>query len=540
MRDPVWTLVRRRISTGLAYWLSAMGYDLKDRSISNRAYFIYFLLFWLAWFVAVFALLGGGIASFLNLLQPASANSLIVSICVYGLILWLLIQLWLVTHRSPFVFSEEDAYLLCMTPVSRQKVSLGWFLQGWLATAVPMAVVVITFSFGIVDLQFQGTLTFAQIASYLAASLHALVIILPFQLGLQAALWAIGAFRLRPGRNTRWYPLIAIFVILVFLIGFLISPLHNALVYIFRFFIANGLPGNTPGNPLWIVLTFSLLMMFLGVLLLVWASRRIHLGQAARETSRLFAMREARSYMQTDVINVFRQRKRLGTHHSPSKLLVADAGGGILFRKDLLQSLRGLKFGDVINWLVILGLAFGMFLSLNWGLQLVIAGFWTVRVGILLTQRLRRDIARWWIIRSLPIRSAEIFRYDLALLWGICTFMSWLAAGFAGLSIIDLLYSLLLLPILAASAGTATASDILRRSKTRVIMSPSIAEENVPQPNVLGVLQALVSTLIPFGIFVGSRTVSGGAAWGWISLPVAVFILLINVNFLLSAYRWIE
>lgn len=44
------------------------------------------------------------------------------------------------------------------------------------------------------------------------------------------------------------------------------------------------------------------------------------------------------------------------------------------------------------------------------------------------------------------------------------------------------------------------ALDILRHSKARVLMPPSLAEENVPRQNIGGVVPWLISVLIPFGV----------------------------------------
>ncbi len=56
---PVWILFRRRTLSRLEYWLKALGYNLRDRSLNNKLYLVYFSAFWLLWIVVVFALLAG-------------------------------------------------------------------------------------------------------------------------------------------------------------------------------------------------------------------------------------------------------------------------------------------------------------------------------------------------------------------------------------------------------------------------------------------------------------------------------------------------
>jgi hypothetical protein len=67
--DPVWTLFSRRTISRLAYWLSALGYNLRDRSVSNRIYLVYFCFFWIVWVTAVFALLGGAVADVFHAIE---------------------------------------------------------------------------------------------------------------------------------------------------------------------------------------------------------------------------------------------------------------------------------------------------------------------------------------------------------------------------------------------------------------------------------------------------------------------------------------
>lgn len=71
-------------------------------------------------------------------------------------------------------------------------------------------------------------------------------------------------------------------------------------------------------------------------------------------------------------------------------------------------------------------------------------------------------------------------------------------------------------------------------------MSPSLAEENVPGQNIWGVLQGLISVLLPFGILVLSSAYPGQPVWGSTAIPLAAFITWLNRKAVLAAYRWIE
>ena len=133
--DPVWIFFYRQIYSNVAYWLRVLGYDLRDRSPTNLLYFIYFAVFWLVWVVLVFAYLGYALEWIWGFLSVDHPVALTIQIGALLLATWGLINLWQVTARSPFVFSETDAYLLCQSPVSRRSVGFAWFLMDWFRTA---------------------------------------------------------------------------------------------------------------------------------------------------------------------------------------------------------------------------------------------------------------------------------------------------------------------------------------------------------------------------------------------------------------------
>jgi hypothetical protein len=199
--DPVWLLFRRRSFSRLSYWCLVLGYDFRDRSLTNRFYFVYFILFWLVWAVAVFALLGHTLAGFFVTLSAASPADTIILLGAWAFALWGLDQFSQVTGRSPFVFSEPDAFLLCQAPVDRRSVGAAWFLLDWFVMALPFAAASVLFSFTLQDYALPAAFNILDLLGYFSASLRALAVILPLQMGLQAALWGLGAWRLRRDRS---------------------------------------------------------------------------------------------------------------------------------------------------------------------------------------------------------------------------------------------------------------------------------------------------------------------------------------------------
>jgi hypothetical protein len=230
--------------------------------------------------------------------------------------------------------------------------------------------------------------------------------------------------------------------------------------------------------------------------------------------------------------------RRLGKRRAASQL-PARPGMWMLIWKDAIQSQRSFRLSQALSWLSVFGTSLGMFLSTNFYLQLVFGGFWTIVLASLTSHRLRNDLARWWLLRSLPLRMADLLILEVGSSWGLGVLMGWLGLAFTRLPFTYILIAAVLLPVLGANAALSNVYDILRRSKARELMSPSIAEENVPRQNVVGVLLGLVSVLTPFGILAWSFTQPAGLVFSLAALPIGAFITLLNWNLTLSAYRWI-
>jgi hypothetical protein len=171
---------------------------------------------------------------------------------------------------------------------------------------------------------------------------------------------------------------------------------------------------------------------------------------------------------------------------------------------------------------------------------MVLAGVWTIGIGSFTTRRLRSDLARWWLLRSLPLSPGDLLKDEILLSGGICTLVGLAAMAFSRLTVLNSLSAAVLLPILVANAALAAMQDILRQSKARTLMAPSLAEENVPRQNIWGVLQGLISVLIPYGILVWSFA---GLRWPVLvaaSFTLAAIFTWLNRKAVLSAYHWIE
>jgi hypothetical protein len=247
----------------------------------------------------------------------------------------------------------------------------------------------------------------------------------------------------------------------------------------------------------------------------------------------------ARSYGQFELVDTILMRRRLGTTHDASRLLRGN-GRLIILRKAMLQSLRTLRLRDAANVIWVLGLSMAMFRTSSLALQLVFAGVWTVVMGGFMTSRLRNDLAHWWLWRGLPLRAANLFSEELAFPWGTAVLLGWIALLVSDMPGPAVLAGAVMVPLLAASVAMAASADILRRARSRVLMSPSLADENVPRSGVGGVILALASVLIPYATLVWAASVPGGAVLGLVAVPTALAVVWLNGRALLAAYQRME
>jgi hypothetical protein len=540
--DPVWILFRRRTFSSLAYWCLALGFDMRDRSVNNRFYFIYFCAFWLAWILAVLTLLGSALAGvFKSLPAGSSLPALVILFGAFLLAVWGLVQLWQVTGRSPFIFGESDAFLLCQAPVRRRSVGLAWFLMDWFGTVLPFAAGAILVSFALVETALPHTAGLQDLPAYFIASLRALAIILPLQLGLQAGLWGLGAYRLRrdqPPKSWPWLHL-AIFPLALGLLATVFLPGWGAIILAPLTILLQAAFSNTLSLSAWLVRAgLGLLVMALGLVnLLVWGNR-MHLGRAAQETRLQSNIRLAHGIMNFELAGILKHQSRMKATRSPSRLPVRN-GVWMLAWKDLIQSWRSLRTSQVLRWIWIFFLGLGIFLAPNWVVRLIVGGIWAVSLGGLAANRMRNDLARWWLLRSLPLRDADLLLVQLGPACGMGCMLGWLALALANLPAPTGWLAAMLLPFLVSSAALGAARDILDHAEARVLMTPGLAEENVPKLDIQGVFTILMSVGLPLGILTWGISHPGGLALALLSLPVSVLITGLNFKSTLSAYRWI-
>ncbi len=338
----------------------------------------------------------------------------------------------------------------------------------WFGTAIPISIVTVLFSFTLTEITFLDTTSLQSISTYFVSTLRSLTIVLPLQMGLQAGLYGLGAFRLRRDRlpeKSFWLRLsvlpfgVALFAAIFFpnwrliFLAPLILPLQAAF--------------GSVNSPIGFVSTVGivLLILFVGMAsLLIW-SDRMHLGRAAQETRLVSAIRSARSVMNFELANNIQRQSKMRATRTPSPLPVR-SGVWMLIWKNLVQSVRSLETRQVVRWFFVFLLMTGSFLSSGWVVQLILGGFWAVLLGSLSTNQLRGDLARWWLLRSLPFQNSKLILSLLGPSWTLGVLIGWLALALTNPPFTWLFIALL--PFLAACAALASAHNILENAKTRI------------------------------------------------------------------------
>ena len=199
-----WFVRIRQMETRFKFYLAILGYDRRDTSLTHKIYLVYAAVFFALWGFAVMSLLAGSGSIFLSYISKADPSLAAVRLGWLALVGWGIYILFQATRRSPLVFSEEDAYLICQTPVNRRAVALAWFPADWLETALAFWAIAVVLGFSLAELRIGPKIGLVNLPEYVTTGLRALGALLPVQLGLHALLWAIGCIRLWRERGPAW------------------------------------------------------------------------------------------------------------------------------------------------------------------------------------------------------------------------------------------------------------------------------------------------------------------------------------------------
>ncbi len=525
----VWLVRSRQMLSQLDFWLILVGYSRKSRSLSNWIYLVYVFIFFSIWIFAVLLLLADYGGQALRALPFGSPFLAAAAVGGAALLAVFLIELGSASRRSPFIFSEVDSTLLCLTPVDRRAVALIWFLHNWLVRSPFLWAGAIVLGYAYIEAQALGELGTADLPRYLIAGLRMLSVFLPLLLAAQSLAWSVGAWRLGWRRDRpilRWMaPALALLVLGAWVIGSTGSgTTFPAWAWGMAFPVRAGLGAASLAGGIGI----GVLLAIAGLYLLWAAAAKMSLARAAQETHGQETLQRAVLFGANDLAQKIRQRQRLGAGKKPSRLPVRP-GLAALAWKNSVQGLRSFTIGQLLPWLWILGLSLAVMQASAAGTIIWMLLVWIFFLGGPSVQSLRRDLSRWWLLHQLPYASEQLVLMDLGIplaavaLIGVAALVLAPRLGMA----VPAAMGWLFLPG-AAGVILAAAADVLRQCK-----SGHLIAGNAPDRSLLSVL---IGGLV-FGI-------PGGIAW--LALEVLSFPAWLGITAMLAAcvgidyglYRW--
>ncbi len=288
----VWLVRSRQLMRRIKFWIMIVGYDPGDRSITHRVYLIYVVIFFSLWGFAVLALFADQVALFLSWLGITDPVRTAIVFTAGILLTDVLVQCYRYAKRSPFKFSEDDASLICLTPVDRRQVALAWMFGEWIPAGLPYWAFTVTLSFSFLQLAQPAGLIAVNLPYYVLAALRAMSILLPLHLALMTFSYIFGAIRLRGENDLPYLRLVPVSVAAVLLLLSKYNPtflrtIFSPLIYPLEagFGIAQWGAG--------FALVF--LMALLSLLGLYLVTLRLNLSRASQESQHQREFKPARS-----------------------------------------------------------------------------------------------------------------------------------------------------------------------------------------------------------------------------------------------------
>lgn len=514
----VWLVRSRKLWSDAEFWLTLIGYDRKEHSFGSWIYLVYVFIFLSVWIFAALVLLADFTGQVLRALPFNSPLLAATAVGAFALTAVFLVELYAASRRSPFVFSEADATLLCLTPVDRRWVALIWFLGEWVSRGIFLWCGAVVLGYGHLEAQFPGELTTADLPRYLLAGLRMLAVIIPLHLGMQSAAWAVGTWRLSWERDRKIIRLLAPFLAGLVVAALVFIPTRGEThIPVWTWGLTFPIQAGLGGASLPEGVGFILVWASAGLLLLWLVSKGMSLARAAQETRDQELLQSALLFGASDLAGEIRQQKRLGAEKKPSRLPIRPGLAALLW-KNAVQGMRAITLVQILQLAAIPGIGLAIFQIPDLFTRGGLIVLWIAFVSERFATPLRKDLSHWWLLRQYPFSSEQIVISILA---------RPLVVVALAVLVTLLLAALVRVPVPPAAAwlsisgalgvALATALDIFRQCR-----SGKLLEGNVPERSVL----TIVLGAFLFGI-------SGGVVWllsailsfpGLLTIPLALCI----------------
>jgi hypothetical protein len=495
-----WFLRSRQLQASLRFWLAITGYNSRDRSFSNRLYFVYLVIFFSLWGLALLALVSSAALQGLQMLSPT--NPVFAAAAGLGLLLsgWWFLKLWSAARRSPIRFNEEDAVLVCQTPLPRPAVAAAWFIGDAPVSGIPFWGVAVTLGFALAELSLKRKPEWGDAGLYLEWALRFLLPVLLLHLGMLALVWAFGCLRLQGNRQQRrmnWLPVIFLFLVLTSVLpwfgNWTSASLNPGLILplLYPVWAGCGLAPYPVG------LLVAALWVLGGGAALFAAARPLNLSRVAQETAGSASMTAVSLLGDQKASAAIKLKQRLGGGRSPTRL-PGWGGEWALSWKYIMKIPRTITVGMVFDWFILFSLGLGIFLAPDLGSRGMAILFWVGKLGGTVTTELRANLEQWQLNRSLPISPLRaILAVTLPSLALVGT-LGLLSLGFGMLLIQNrvILSMGILLPVLLPCLGWVAVGDVLRQVKAEQVLVGTS-----PAPGIVAMLLSVLLLGINLGLY---------------------------------------
>jgi len=528
----------KQVLSSINYWLAIVGYNSHDRSALTRVYLFYLVAFFSAWTLVVMFFVSDLMA---NTLSPFLASQgiaftdIVPTIGTLLLFLWSLFSIHKATNRSPIVFSEDDAHLLCQTPADRRFVTLTWFFGEWSSSVLLILAVAATVGFALLELDINNGIKIMSIGHLTSAALMPLCIIIPLHLGLFALVWVIGAYRLqRDAKRIKVMRLLRIIAVIlaatlfVLMLGNILFPSFFTIFQPLLSFLTLPIYTAFLGGAWGLVLTGIIVLMILSLTILWRISDSLNLSRAAQETHHFQAQRVAFRIGDFDRVSEMKDRERLGSMHVPSKI-PAFPGVWMVTWKDVVQSLRTLTISRLWSWLVILFLTISLTIAgallKDRASLFVLVVYWVLLVGQQTSARFKKDLGSWWLANSLPLSGRRIILHDVVRPVFITIALTWIAlwmSSLLGLSISPIVVCSV--PFVVAGISFSAVFDMLRQADvSRLLVG------RPPDFGLVGLVFSMFFIAIPTAIYFMIEQYSLSPVAGMLAIVLAGVSLAISL-----------
>lgn len=277
----IWLVRSRQLMSRMRFLTAIVGYDPYDRSFSHRIYLIYVVIFFSVWGFAMLALIADQVVVVLLQFKGLSPIQASISITVVVLMVDTLLRGYLYARRSPFKFSDEDAMLICQTPVDRRQVALAWLLGDWIPAGLPYWAGVIMLSFACQQMAATEGMVWVDLPIYLLTGFRVASIMVPLHLAFMTSSYAFGTLRLQGDKelsNLRLIP-VAIGASLLLLAKFFPTGLQIILSPMFY-----PLEAGFGSTSLIAGLVLAIFMASVSLIALYLVSSTLNLSRAAQES----------------------------------------------------------------------------------------------------------------------------------------------------------------------------------------------------------------------------------------------------------------